>query len=83
MILKDGAPKAYAVVFQYRQRYQEGYNYIIMTHWKNSSSFQYRQRYQEGYNFTYSAPELLNAGFNTDNGIRRATIPQIAKILSE
>ena len=44
-------PKANAYgVFQYRQRYQEGYNYDGDHVQIDLDPFQYRQRYQEGYN---------------------------------
>ena len=62
--------------FQYRQRYQEGYNFaaissIIVV----PTRFQYRQRYQEGYNrYGIHWMFVFFGGFNTDNGIRRATI---------
>ena len=89
------------ISFQYRQRYQEGYN--SHTVWSPNvfpCRFQYRQRYQEGYNklagewanlaFGVSIPTTVSGGlqlsnntatrffqaqgFNTDNGIRRATM---------
>ena len=37
--------------FQYRQRYQEGYNKaVVRISFTENNWFQYRQRYQEGYN---------------------------------
>ncbi len=40
------------------------------------AEFQYRQRYQEGYNHTLLRMKTIEGKscFNTDNGIRRATI---------
>ena len=46
---------------------------LSLTH--KQPPFQYRQRYQEGYNGVYDyARQYLWCRFNTDNGIRRATI---------
>ena len=66
--------------FQYRQRYQEGYNghgLIIMSY--RISSFQYRQRYQEGYNCSADAgggvlpvvsiPTTVSGGLQYSNGV--------------
>ena len=67
--------KGLAAMFQYRQRYQEGYNRIRSTNVRSAIRFQYRQRYQEGYNIvTLNKAHGKRFGFNTDNGIRRATI---------
>ena len=72
-----GARGSCCCQFQYRQRYQEGYNPINFWLFKQTDmSFQYRQRYQEGYNTRYVLyiKFVEKEGFNTDNGIRRATI---------
>ena len=63
-------------MFQYRQRYQEGYNTISTGDATTKTEFQYRQRYQEGYNKRMFplAKYVLLSRFNTDNGIRRATM---------
>ena len=42
--------------------------------WFLFAMFQYRQRYQEGYNQLPPVSNKGKTGFNTDNGIRRATI---------
>ncbi len=53
-------PKANAYgVFQYRQRYQEGYNYDGDHVQIDLDPFQYRQRYQEGYNLTFGLLDRL------------------------
>ena len=54
--------------FQYRQRYQEGYNaFNARFNGKNRQAFQYRQRYQEGYNRTEALSE--------SQCVRRVSIP--------
>ncbi len=88
------------ISFQYRQRYQEGYNCITSKYTLSEKAvsipttvsgglqflqdsllteagktFQYRQRYQEGYNIDDDDCIVsTNSRFNTDNGIRRATM---------
>ena len=48
-----------------------GVLYIVIS----VDTFQYRQRYQEGYNHEGGERDCWSSsGFNTDNGIRRATI---------
>ena len=44
-IRKDNVPDSVDFTFQYRQRYQEGYNLLKKpSSWQKKTTFQYRQR---------------------------------------